>query len=93
MGPDTAVSLVLALLTVTAAVMTDSKDREETEHRQKSSLAPASTGQTISVRVEAAVPRHQCRRALRNLEVGEKYFVSVLIGAQNKFRFHAGISE
>ena len=87
MGPDTAVSLVLAMLTVTAAVMTDSKDREETEHRQKSSLAPASTGQTISVRVEGAVPRHQCRRALRNLEVGEKYFVFVLIGRKISFVF------
>ena len=87
MGPDTAVSLVLALLTVTAAVMTDSKDREETEARQKSSLAPASIGQTISVRVEGAVPRHQCRRALRNLEVGEKYFVSVLIGRKISFVF------
>ena len=37
-----------------------------------SKVSQSSLETTINVRVSRVVPRHQCRRALRNLEVREK---------------------
>ena len=50
------------VLTVNCAVT--NKKQISTETKINSSL-----GSSIDVRVEGIVPRHQCRRALRNLEV------------------------
>lgn len=61
MNPKIICSYFLAL-TVNCAVT--NKKQISTETKINSSL-----GSSIDVRVEGIVPRHQCRRALRNLEV------------------------